>query len=263
MKSLAQARCWGPPSVSLWVCLLPLPARADGSLLPQFADFILSVGRYALLPLVFFSTAVALSDLHREKRLWETVGRSLLYMVLGTLLLGPGRRARHPAVQPRTHSHHQPPRDRAHLQELERHHRQSRSQEPVPDPRPAARTSCLPVYVLSFILGLHFPFDRGVTEPAGQPVRLAVAHLLPPEQFRRRGTGLRHDRALGRVARCRCSLIQDIQLYLQVFGVLSLAAVVRHFCGAAGRALVFRRSREPLQMDLWHAGRRGGGFLLR
>ncbi len=201
---------------------LPLPARVDGSVLPQFADFILSVGRYALFPLVFFSTAVALNDLHREKRLWETVGRSLLYMVLGTLLL-----VLVGALFILLFSPERIPITSRRETELIFKSWNDTIASLVPKNLFQILTGgadfLLPIYVLSFILGLHFPFDRGVTEPT---VNLfdslsRIFYHLNSFVVEILGFGMI---VLSAAWLTQVRLIQDIQLYLQVFGVLSLAA---------------------------------------
>jgi Na+/H+-dicarboxylate symporter len=81
----------------------------------------------------------------------------------------------------------------------------------------------LPVYVLSFVLGLHFPFDRGVTEPT---VNLfdslsRIFYHLNSFIIEVLGFGMI---VLAAAWLTQVRLIQDIQLYFQVFAVLSLAA---------------------------------------
>ena len=234
--------------------LLPLPARADGSVLPQFADFILSVGRYALFPLVFFSTAVALSDLHREKRLWQTVGRSLVYMALGTLLL-----VLVGALFILLFSPERIPITSRRETELIFKSWNDTIASLIPKNLFQILTGgadfLLPVYLLSFILGLHFPFDRGVTEPT---VNLfdslsRIFYHLNSFVVEILGFGMI---VLSAAWLTQVRLIQDIQLYLQVFGVLSLAAVVVIFVVLPAVLWFFGGRENPYK---WIFGMLGAG----
>lgn len=233
---------------------LPLPARADGSILPQFADFILSVGRYALFPLVFFSTAVALNDLHREKRLWETVGRSLLYMALGTLLL-----VLVGALFILLFSPERIPITSRRETELIFKSWNDTIASLIPKNLFQILTGgadfLLPVYLLSFILGLHFPFDRGVTEPT---VNLfdslsRIFYHLNSFVVEILGFGMI---VLSAAWLTQVRLIQDIQLYLQVFGVLSLAAVFVIFVVLPAALWFFGGRENPYK---WIFGMLGAG----
>lgn len=233
---------------------LPLPAHADGSILPQFADFILSVGRYALFPLVFFSTAVALSDLHREKRLWGTVGRALLYMALGTLLL-----VLVGALFILLFSPERIPITSRRETELIFKSWNDTIASLVPKNLFQILTGgsdfLLPVYVLSFILGLHLPFDRSVTEPTTtlfDSLSRIVYHLnsFVVEIL---GFGMI---VLSAAWLTQVRLIQDVQLYLQVFGVLTLAAAVVLFVALPGVLWFFGGRENPYK---WIFGMLGAG----
>jgi Na+/H+-dicarboxylate symporter len=233
---------------------LPLPARADGSILPQFADFILSVGRYALFPLVFFSTAVALNDLHREKRLWDTVGRSLIYMALGTLLL-----VLVGALFILLFSPERIPITSRRETELIFKSWNDTIANLIPKNLFQILTGgadfLLPVYLLSFILGLHFPFDRGVTEPT---VNLfdslsRIFYHLNSFVVEILGFGMI---VLSAAWLTQVRLIQDIQLYLQVFGVLSLAAAFVIFVVLPAALWFFGGRENPYK---WIFGMLGAG----
>ncbi|MBU0926986.1 MAG: dicarboxylate/amino acid:cation symporter, partial [Spirochaetes bacterium] len=74
----------------------------DGSVIDAVAGIALNVGRYALLPLVFFSVAVAAFELHEDKRLhrvwFKTAGYSIatvfvlsLVGLAGAFIFTPGR----------------------------------------------------------------------------------------------------------------------------------------------------------------------------
>ncbi len=233
---------------------LPLPARADGSFLPQFADFILSVGRYALFPLVFFSTAVALSDLHREKRLWQTVGRSLLYMALGTLLL-----VLVGALFILLFSPERIPITSRRETELIFKSWNDTIASLIPKNLFQILTGgadfLLPVYLLSFILGLHFPFDRGVTEPTTNlfDSLSRIFYHLNSFVVEILGFGII---VLSAAWLTQVRLIQDIQLYLQVFGVLSLAAAVVIFVVLPAVLWFFGGRENPYK---WIFGMLGAG----
>jgi Na+/H+-dicarboxylate symporter len=233
---------------------LPLPARADGSFLPQFADFILSMGRYALFPLVFFSTAVALNELHREKRLWVTVGRSLLYMALGTLLL-----VLVGALFILLFSPERIPMTSRRETELIFKSWNDTIASLIPKNLFQILTGgadfLLPVYLLSFILGLHFPFDRGVTEPT---VNLfdslsRIFYHLNSFVVEILGFGMI---VLSAAWLTQVRLIQDIQLYLQVFGVLSLAAAIVIFVVLPAVLWFFGGRENPYK---WIFGMLGAG----
>jgi Na+/H+-dicarboxylate symporter len=74
----------------------------DGNILDAVADVSMNIARYALLPLVFFSVAVAGFELHEEKRLSRVWLKTVLYSVAtvffltlvglaGAFLFTPGR----------------------------------------------------------------------------------------------------------------------------------------------------------------------------
>ncbi|GAB1455085.1 cation:dicarboxylase symporter family transporter [Spirochaetota bacterium] len=80
---------------------LVIPA-GDGSLLSSVAGIVMNMGQYTLLPLIFFSVAIAAFELHEEKRLhrvWlKTAGYSLVMVfalsligLAGAFLFSPGR----------------------------------------------------------------------------------------------------------------------------------------------------------------------------
>lgn len=59
----------------------------DGSVLDAIADVSLNIARYALLPLVFFSVAVAGFELHEEKHLARVWLKTVLYSVATVFIL--------------------------------------------------------------------------------------------------------------------------------------------------------------------------------
>ena len=80
---------------------LVIPA-GDGSLLASIAGIVMNMGQYTLLPLIFFSVAIAAFELHEEKRLhrvWlKTAGYSVVMVFVlsliglaGAFLFSPGR----------------------------------------------------------------------------------------------------------------------------------------------------------------------------
>ncbi len=59
----------------------------DGSVLDAVADVSMNIARYALLPLVFFSVAIAGFELHEERRLLRVWLRTVLYSMATVLVL--------------------------------------------------------------------------------------------------------------------------------------------------------------------------------
>jgi Na+/H+-dicarboxylate symporter len=234
---------------------LPLPARADASLLLQINDFVLSLGRYALFPLVFFSTAVALNDLQREKRLWGVLVRSLTYMVLGTLIL-----VLVGALFILLFSPERIPITSRRETELIFRSWNDTLGNLVPKNLFQILTGgadfLLPVYALSFILGLHFPFDRAATEPTVNLFDSLSRILYHLNSFiiELLGFGMI---VLSAAWLTQVRLIQDIQLYLQVFAVLSLATAFVLFAAIPAVLWFFGGRENPYK---WIFGMLGAGL---
>lgn len=234
---------------------LPVPVRADASLLLQVNDFILSLGRYALFPMVFFSTAVALSDLHRDKKLWSVLARSLVYMVLGTLIL-----VLVGALFILLFSPERIPITSRRETELIFRSWNDTLANLVPKNLFQILTGgadfLLPLYVLAFILGLHFPFDRGVTEPTVNLFDSLSRILYHLNSFIIEVLGFGMI-VLSAAWMTQIRLIQDIQLYFQFFAVLSLATIVVLFAVIPALLWFFGGRQNPYK---WIFGMLGAGL---
>jgi Na+/H+-dicarboxylate symporter len=234
---------------------LPLPARTDASLLLQINDFVLSLGRYALFPLVFFSTAVALNDLRRDKHLWGVLVRSLAYMVLATFLL-----VLIGALFILLFSPERIPITSRRETELIFRSWNDTLGNLVPKNLFQILTGgadfLLPVYLLSFILGLHFPFDRAAAEPTVNLFDSLSRILYHLNSFivELLGFGMV---VLAAAWLTQVRLIQDIQLYLQVFAVLSLAAAFVLFVAVPAVLWFFGGRENPYK---WIFGMLGAGL---
>ena len=202
---------------------LPLPARNETSLLFQLGDFILSVGRYALFPFLFFSVAVAINDLNRTGKLGPVLVRSLGYMVVSSLLL-----VLIGALFILLFSPERIPITSRRETELIFQSWNDTLANLVPKNLFQILTGgadfLLPVYALSFLLGLHFHFDRAVTEPT---VNLfdslsRIFYHLNSFIIEILGWGMI---VLSAAWLVQIRLIQDISLYFQIFAVLLVAAL--------------------------------------
>jgi hypothetical protein len=233
---------------------LPLPAANEASLLSQFSDFIVSIGRYALFPFVFFSTAVALGDLRRTNKMGSVLLRSLLYMGLASLLL-----VLIGALFILLFSPERIPITSRRETELIFRSWNDTLANLVPKNLFQVLTGgadfLLPVYALSFLLGLHFHFDRTVTEPT---VNLfdslsRIFYHLNSFIVEIIGWGMI---VLGAAWLVQIRLIQDVSLYLQIFGVLLLASVFVVFVVMPGLLylLVDRKNPFPWVFGLMGAG---------
>jgi len=223
--------------------LLPLPGRNETSLLFQINDFVINLGRYALFPMIFFSTAVAVSDLHRDRKLWSVLGRSLVAMAAATLVLvivG--------ALFILLFSPERIPIATRRETELIFQSWNETLANLVPKNLFQILTGgadfLLPVYVLSFILGLHFPFDRKVTEPTVNLFDSLSQILYHLNSFivELLGFGMI---VLAAAWLTQLRLVQDIQLYVQFFAVLGLAAVVVLFVVLPGLLWFFGGRTNP------------------
>ncbi|MDA8409431.1 MAG: cation:dicarboxylase symporter family transporter [Treponema sp.] len=145
---------------------LVLPASDAGAskVLSTIFGIAVHVGRYALIPLVFFSLPVAVFELNEDREFWKDLGRAALFLVISVLaftLLGVlGAAIFHPARIPLVAD--------------------SAAAIPVPGvaqyldaifPSSVFATLIqgdylLPVCLLSVFLGLAFSHERALTKPA-------------------------------------------------------------------------------------------------
>jgi len=143
---------------------LVLPT-GDGILLDSIAGIAMNLGKYILLLLVFFSTAVAAYELHEDKhfsRVWlRTIGYSLLAVLIASLVGLAGAfiltTGRIPLSTDVTVDIEPLPGLLAIFTEL------------IPADSISTFTSfdfLLPASILAMILGLSFAFDASVTKPA-------------------------------------------------------------------------------------------------
>ncbi len=203
---------------------LPFFGKEVPAVLVQVGDFILSLGRYALFPLIFFSTAMAVDELRREKRLWRLVVRSVSYtliislalVLLGALLI----LLFNPEAIPLASRHESALIFKSWNETLIKL---------VPKNAFEILTGgsdfLLPIYALSFFLGLHFHFDRTITQPT-----VSLFNSLS-RIFYHMNTFLVEILSWGVLILSaawltQLRLVQNIQLYTQVFVVLTLATAV-------------------------------------
>lgn len=143
------------------------PSGEAGSWLTGAADVVSRIGRYLIFPLVLFSTALAVQDLRREQRLGRILGRSLGYTVLGsllavafgTLLIFVANPQRVPIASRRETAL----TFQSWFATLDRLVPRNAFQI-----LPGGEDFLLPIYVLAFLLGWNFTFDREVTKPASE-----------------------------------------------------------------------------------------------
>ncbi len=159
--------------------LLPVETTPWQNTLNFLAELTLRLGRYIAFPLFFFSLATGVHELKREKQIVAVPMRILLYTVLlslslvllGTLLSVFLSTPRIPIVV-----ESQTPPDIMGLKEALRGiFPYSAFQIFGGNPQ-----FFLPLYVLSFILGLHFSFDRTLAAPAHdliQSLALVFYHI--------------------------------------------------------------------------------------
>ncbi|MCR4578979.1 MAG: cation:dicarboxylase symporter family transporter [Treponema sp.] len=67
--------------------ILPTENAAFLSFLSFLSDLFIRMGRYVVLPLVFFTAIVSLNNLRNSKLLWRTAGWTFLIIILSSLLL--------------------------------------------------------------------------------------------------------------------------------------------------------------------------------
>ncbi len=147
--------------------LLPLDDGATYRTFAVISQIVMNIGRWILFPLVFFSLAVGTLELRQEKQVLRVYGRAILYLagtalilvtfaVITVLVFSP---ARIPIIDEEHVVFSIPSFTQVVLQLF-----------------PAnlfliftdKGDYLLPIYFLSFFIGLNFSFDRLVTKPAVQ-----------------------------------------------------------------------------------------------
>ena len=221
--------------------LFPLPAHGQVSLWTQIGDFVLSLGRYALFPFVFFSVAVALDNLRRDRKLWRVMLRSLAYMAItsfvlvlvGALLI----LLFNPEGLPIATRHESVLIFKSWNETLAKL---------VPRNAFAILTAgsdfLLPLYAFSFFLGLHFRFDRTITQPTVNIFNSLSQIFYHMNSFIVEILGWA-IMILSAAWITQIRGIQNIQLYSQVFLVLTLATGITLF-GVLPLFLYFFGGRE-------------------
>lgn len=146
---------------------LPTAEGGTANTLSVITQIIINIGRWVLFPLVFFSLAVAIYELQQDKKVLAVVGRSILYLAATTAMLvifgivtviafSPSRI---PIIDEQ-HVAFTLPTFKQILFDL------------FPTNLFAIFTGdgnfLLPIYFLSFFIGLNFSFDRLITRPAAQ-----------------------------------------------------------------------------------------------
>jgi Na+/H+-dicarboxylate symporter len=143
---------------------LPESDAAIGGLLSYLFELALRVGRYALVPLLFFSLPVAVYELNEDKEFWRILGKSILMILVavlafalaGVIIAAVARPARIPllsdALPPGA-----PPTLRSLLLGVF---------PPSMFESLLAGNFLLPVSFLAILLGLSFSHDRVATKPA-------------------------------------------------------------------------------------------------
>lgn len=146
---------------------LPTAEGATANTLSLISQIVINIGRWVLFPLVFFSLAVAIYELRQDKKVLAVVGRAIVYLaattailvVLGIVTVIAFSPSRVPIIDEQ-HVAFTVPSFRQILLDL------------FPTNMFAIFTGdgnfLLPVYFLSFFIGLNFSFDRLITRPAVQ-----------------------------------------------------------------------------------------------
>lgn len=146
---------------------VPLRGGATAATFSVISEVILNIGRWVLFPLVFFSVAVATHELRQDKHVLAVYGRIIAYLAAATAILvifgtlsilvfSPGRI---PIIDEQ-HVAFSIPSFKHIILEL--------------FPRNLFTifngdgNYLLPIYFLSFFLGLNFSFDRLITRPTYQ-----------------------------------------------------------------------------------------------
>ena len=67
--------------------ILPAADESLNEVFSYLAELIINIGRYAVFPLVFFSLAYGIFELRQEKKLLRVYGRTILYLIISSVLL--------------------------------------------------------------------------------------------------------------------------------------------------------------------------------
>jgi aerobic C4-dicarboxylate transport protein len=146
-----------------------LPAR-DGATAETFSvisSIVLNVGRWVLFPLVFFSVAVGVYELRQDKKVLAILGRTIAYLAAATAILvivgtvsivalSPGRI---PIIDEQHVAFTIPTFKEILLQLFPKN---------LFGIFNGDGNYLLPIYFLSFFIGLNFSFDRLITRPTSQ-----------------------------------------------------------------------------------------------
>lgn len=207
------------------------------------ADFFLRLGRYALFPLVFFSLAVGVHDLRREKVLGKILVRSLFYMLLLTLLLVFLGSFLILLISPQPI----PITSRKESQLIFKNMGDTLANI-IPKNAFQILTGgedfLLPLYVLAFILGLNFSFDKEQSRPVVEVFDSASRIFYHINSFYLEIMGL-GVMILSSYFFFQLRTIQQFQLFLQVFLVLLLAFLLVVFGLFPGILWLFNRRENP------------------
>lgn len=203
-----------------------LPQPVDGSvhILTSFSELLITMGRYILFPFIFFSTAVAVNALRRDKVFARVFFRSFLFMagatiilvVLGALFIilfspkGLGMFSTRSVVTI----------DHLWNETLSKVFNTNAFQILT-----QGGNFLLPVYVLSFILGLHLDFDRDSTGPTISLFDSLSRVLYHVNSFFIELLGFAMI-ILASAWIIQIRLIQDISVYSEVILVLALASIL-------------------------------------
>ncbi len=146
---------------------LPMNEGATADTFSVISDVVLNIGRWVLFPLVFFSVAVATHELRQDKRVFLVYGRIILYLaaatailvIFGTLSIVVLSPARIPIIDEQHIAFSLPSFKDILFQLFPRNLFKIFGNE---------GGFLLPIYFLSFFIGLNFSFDRLITRPAFQ-----------------------------------------------------------------------------------------------
>ena len=144
-----------------------LPDTSAEDIYSYLTELIINIGRYAIYPLVFFSVAVGTFELRQEKKVLKVLGRTMLYLagagillsIIGAgsvLLMSPERI---PIIIEEEITFSTPTLKQILLQLFPRNYFKVFTE---------SGNHLLPLFFLSFFLGLNFTFDRLMTRPAVQ-----------------------------------------------------------------------------------------------
>lgn len=235
--------------------LFPTPVHNEPSLLEFLSDIILGLGRYALFPFVFFSTAIAINDLRHDKKLAQVVLRGLIYMalftlilvIIGTLLILIFNPQRIPITTKKE-------------SELIFQSWHETFQHLIPQNSFQILTGgadfLLPVYLFSFLLGLHFNFDKDATQPTINVFDSLSKIFYHLNSFFIELFGFAIV-VLSGAYFVQLRVIQDWQLYLQLVVVLFLAAAIVLFAVIPLLLYFFAGKENPYK---WIFGLMGAGL---